>query len=582
MSNKLTNAIAFILLSTMLITAFSSSLGDSLTMDELSHIPAGYSYVSQQDFRINPEHPPLIKDLAGFPLLFLNLNFPSDSDAWQNKINGQWDYGWELMYNSGNNPDQIIFWARLPMLFVLLALGLFLFWWTKKEFGNKAALIVLALFSFSPTFLAHGRLVTTDVGAALGFLLGTYFWLKFLRKPSKKNVLLAGVMFGIAMLFKFSVVLLLPLYVIITIVYSLLKKENIFKYLALSVLAGIIGTVLVILPVYYLHTLNYPPERQLADTVDILQSSQFTALKKLDVWMADKPVIRSLGHYFLGLLMATQRTASGNTVYFLGNVSAAGWSYYFPIAYLLKMPLAFHVITVMTLALIFWALIKTPFWKNIFAKTKQCILDNFALFSMAVFIIIYWTTSVTGNLNIGVRHVLPVFPFTYVLIVAGLLFGIEKIKNFNIKKALYALIIMLLAWYAYSSISTYPYYLSYFNELAGGKDNGYKFIVDSNYDWGQDLKRLKMWLEENSVDKIKVAYFGGGDLNHYLGNKWEGFHPWDGKEQKGWVAISATLLQEGRGVAVHNFDGSTTHYMWLNDYEPVARAGKSIFIFYID
>ena len=187
MSQKTTNIIAALLLSIMFISAFTSYLGDSLTMDELSHIPAGYSYLSQKDFRINPEHPPLIKDLAAFPLLFLNLNFPSDSDAWNKDVNGQWAYGWELLYNSGNNPDQMIFWARLPMVFVLILLGWFLFYWTKKEFGNKVALLTLTLFTFSPNLLAHGRLVTTDVGATLGILLATYFWLEFLKKPSKKN-----------------------------------------------------------------------------------------------------------------------------------------------------------------------------------------------------------------------------------------------------------------------------------------------------------------------------------------------------------------------------------------------------------
>jgi len=120
MTQKTTNVVAFLLLSIMFISAFSSYLGDSLTMDELSHIPAGYSYLSQKDFRINPEHPPLIKDLAAFPLLFLNLNFPSDSDSWNKEVNSQWRYGWELLYNSGNNPEQMIFWARLPMVFVLL------------------------------------------------------------------------------------------------------------------------------------------------------------------------------------------------------------------------------------------------------------------------------------------------------------------------------------------------------------------------------------------------------------------------------------------------------------------------------
>ena len=324
MTQKTTNVVAFLLLSIMFISAFSSYLGDSLTMDELSHIPAGYSYLSQKDFRINPEHPPLIKDLAAFPLLFLNLNFPSDSDAWNKEVNSQWRYGWELLYNSGNNAEEMIFWARLPMIFVLILLGWFMFYWAKKEFGNKVALLALTLFAFSPTLLAHGRLVTTDVGATLGILLATYFWLEFLKRSSKKNVILAGISFGFAMLLKFSVVLIIPLFVIITFIYSLLKRENIFKYLILSALIGVIGTVFVILPVYQFHILNYPVQRQLSDTISLLGGPPMESLKTLCIWMADKPILRTLSHYLLGLLMATQRTAFGNTVYFMDMVSSSG------------------------------------------------------------------------------------------------------------------------------------------------------------------------------------------------------------------------------------------------------------------
>jgi len=580
MTQKTTNVVAFLLLSIMFISAFSSYLGDSLTMDELSHIPAGYSYLSQKDFRINPEHPPLIKDLAAFPLLFLNLNFPSDSDAWNKDVNSQWRYGWELLYNSGNNPEQMIFWARLPMVFVLILLGWFMFYWTKKEFGNKVALLALTLFTFSPTLLAHGRLVTTDVGATFGILLAIYFWLEFLKRPSKKNVILAGIVFGIAMLLKFSVVLIIPLFIIITFIYSLLKRENIFKYLILSALIGVIGTIFVILPVYQFHILNYPVQRQLSDTIALLGGPPMESLKTLCIWMADKPILRTLSHYLLGLLMATQRTAFGNTVYFMDMISSSGWWYYFPVVYILKLPLAFHILTIITLLLGTY-FTKDYFWKNTFKRLKNCIEKNFTAFTMTAFLMIYWITSITGNLNIGVRHVLPVFPFTFILVSWILVSVLKKIEKPAFKKAGVLLTGALLCWYIFSSLSSYPYYLSYFNELAGGTDNGYKYVVDSNYDWGQDLKRLKKWVDEKGIEKIKVDYFGGGDLNYYLGNKWERLDS-QGPPQEGWLAISATLLQGGRGYPVPGFNQSALYYKWLDDYIPVDRAGKSIFIYYIE
>jgi len=578
-SNKTTNLIALALISIMFVTAFLSYQNDSTTMDELAHISAGYSYLFQKDFRINPEHPPLIKDIAAFPLMFLDFGFPLDSPAWTDDINGQWELGWEFLYNSNNDTEQILFWSRLSMVLVLVFLAWFLFYWVKEEFGNKLALFVLTLFSFSPNFIAHGRLVTTDVGAVLGFVLALYFWIKFLRDPSKKSVILAGLVFGFAMLLKFSLILLIPLFIIITLVYVLLNKKNLLKYIGLSILIGIIGTVFVILPVYQLHVLNYPVERQLSDTKALLESSPMPPLRDAVVWMSDKPIIRSLAQYFLGLMMATQRTIFGNTVYFMGMISASGWWYYFPAVYILKVPLGFHVLALIALLMSLLA-IKRPLWVKTRERLKECILNNFTAFSMMTFILIYWGASILGSLNIGLRHILPVFPFTYILVGLALKYGIEKITLPKLKGAANWLIIVLLGWYALASLNTYPYYLSYFNEIAGGTDNGYKYVVDSNYDWGQDLKRLNQYLEKNDIEKIKVDYFGGGDLNYYLGNKWERFNALSGPQQ-GWLAISATLLQGGKGNPVPSFTSPANYYKWLDDYEPVARVGKSIFIYNI-
>jgi len=579
MSNKLTNIIAGVLLTIMFFLAFTSFLGDSVTMDELAHIPAGYSYLTQRNFRINPEHPPLIKDLAALPLLFLNINFPKDSSAWIGGVNEQWSFGWEFLYNSGNNPDQILFWARLPMVFFLIFLGWFIFRWIKKEFGNEVSLLVLTIFSFSPEFLAHGRLVTTDVGATFGVVISTYFWLIFLKNPSKKNIVLTGLIFGLALLFKFSLVLLVPFFGIITIIYAALKKESILKYLSLAFLIGIIGIIFVILPVYQFHILNYPPEKQLSDTRFILESSPIGPLKNLCIWMADKPLIRALDHYLLGLLMATQRTAFGNTVYFMDMISTSGWWYYFPIVYFLKVPLAFHILTLIALGFLLFS-IEKPFWVETKKMKEEWILKHFTEFSMLVFLVIYWVTSISGKLNIGIRHILPVFPFTYILVSLGLNFGLNKIKTSKFKRAGVYLTIILVIFYISSSLNSYPYFLSYFNEIAGGSENGYKFVVDSNYDWGQDLKRLKKFVEEKKIAKIKVDYFGGGDVYYYLGDRWEKFDPKEGP-QKGWLAISATLLQGGRGNPVPGFNQPTGYYRWLDNYQPAARAGKSIFIYYI-
>jgi len=122
---------------------------------------------------------------------------------------------------------------------------------------------------------------------------------------------------------------------------------------------------------------------------------------------------------------------------------------------------------------------------------------------------------------------------------------------------------------------------AYFNALAGGPDNGYKYVVDSNLDWGQDLKRLATYIKKNGIENIKLDYFGGGSPSYYLKNKYEKLDPYNKDQRNGWIAVSATLLQNGRGIATKGFQGSTTHYTWLNQYKPIAKAGYSIFIYYI-
>ncbi len=224
MSNRLTSVIAACLLIFMFFLAVFSMKDDSATMDEVAHLPAGYSYLTQKDMRLNPEHPPLIKDLAALPLLFIKgINFPSEIAAWKDDVNGQWGFGYHFLYGAGNPADKMIFWGRIPMVLILILLGFYIFKWAKELFGNKAAVLSLFLFSFSPTFLAHGRLVTTDVGAAAGVLIATYYFIKALKNPSKKSIIFAGIAFGLAELCKFSVILLIPFFAFLSLTWWLVK-----------------------------------------------------------------------------------------------------------------------------------------------------------------------------------------------------------------------------------------------------------------------------------------------------------------------------------------------------------------------
>ena len=190
-----------------------------------------------------------------------------------------------------------------------------------------------------------------------------------------------------------------------------------------------------------------------------------------------------------------------------------------------------------------------------------------------------------GNLNIGVRHILPTFPFIYILVCLGIKHLYQTAKQKQLKRVVCGIVLILLVWYVGSSIKTFPYYLSYYNELAGGTENGYKYAVDSNYDWGQDLKRLKKYLDDNHIENFYIDYFGGSNLDYYFGDryvKWESRTPGSEFPKGNYLAVSVSSMQGGRALACPEFDQRTDYYDWLSNYELIARAGTSIFIYYID
>lgn len=584
-SNRITNIIAFTLIGIMFTISALSIKDDVYTFDETAHIVSGYSYLTQKDYRLNPEHPPLIKDLAAFPLLFLNLNFPKDHPSWIQEGNPVWwlqfDIGNQFLYKSGNDPDLIMFWSKITMIFLLIFLGWFLFFWTRKKYGNNAALLALFFYSFSPTLIAHGRLTNTDIGAAFGVVLSTYFWIKFLEQPYRKNIILAGVMLGISLLFKFSLILLIPFLGIITIIYILIKKKNFLKYIVNSIIAGLIAFICVIWPVYYLHTMNYPPQQQLKDTVFHMETSSIPVpLVNATIWMSSQPSTRAIAHYFTGLLLAINRSATGHTTYFMGKISDEGQKPYFPIVYLIKEPIPFHILSLIAL-LLSLVYIREKTKKEFWPKLKEIIKNHFTEFSMIIFVSIYWLTSITSELNIGIRHLLPIFPFS-IFLVSVIISSWLKEPKLKIKKTFLGILII---WQIFSVFSIHPHYIAYFNELIGGPEKGHLYAVDSNLDWGQDLKRLKYWMNENNVNKIYIDYFGGGDLDYYLNGKYETWYRDNTKQDlppNSYLVISMSQLKGGQGLARKGYTGPEGYYSWLEKYEPIVVIGHSIAVFYIN
>jgi hypothetical protein len=629
---KYTSYISVVIL--LLIVAISGFLmlkvssQDSAIMDELAHIPAGYGYVKYLDYRLNPEHPPLLKALSAVPLLFMNLDFPLDQSSWATDVNGQWDAGNQFIYKyNDGKADPIIFWARLFPIILTLLLIIFVYLWSKELFGPVWALLPAFFVGLSPNFLAHGHYVTTDIASTFGFFIGAWAYVKYLISPSKGKLWVAGIAFGVAQLLKFSAVLLVPLFIFFMLVrwwlksresnWKLFSKDSLkvlWKYFLSLIVIFAIGYAIVWL-VYGIFTINYPIEKQASDTSKIMASFGggvdpnwtkcppkglgMRCLADIDIWMSSKPILRGLGHYMLGVLMVIQRSAGGNAAYFLGDISSAGWWYYFPVIFLAKEPIPILVAIGLGLLLAF-----KRFFKNIKEKKRGRFFNylelNFAEFAMISIVLFYWIYSIKSTLNIGFRHILPTLPFIYILSAGSIKKWLEikpgyeyvsiirkissAFKTFLSKSLKVFLVLFLGAWLIIDVAVSYPYFLSYFNYFGGGVLHGYKTVVDSNYDWGQDLKRLKIFVEENNIQKIGVDYFGGGDIKYYLGDKVVSW--WSAKgnpisEGVNWYAVSINTIESAKSRPINYYQVKPEDtYNWIQNYEnPYARVGTSIFVY---
>lgn len=551
------------LLLVTLIISFLLISRDCAIVDETAHIPAGYTYAAYHDARLNPEHPPLVKFMAGIPLQFINLKQPNADASWS-EIH-QWDQGWYFLFHSSNNPDQIVFWARLPMLIFVLLLGLLLYKWATEEFGHKTGLFVLLLYAFTPDVLAHGHFVTTDVPAAFGFALGIYTFNKFLDKKNLKYLIIAGLGLGVAGLLKFSTFMLYPILFLLIIIKSYfdIKAGNskfwpvFWQYFKSFFWVSVISLIVIWLT-YIPMVWSTPIGVEKAVILNNLTADPRTeVLRNFLGRLAGNPFSRALGHYLLGLMLVFGRVAGGNSTFIVGHFADKAISWFFPLAFLIKTPATI-------LILFFFSII------YLIVKKINNRREAWLLWLLCIPFILYWAISIKGSLNIGTRHLLPTLPFLYLFI--GL--AMKKIIDSKKLSANIAVIVVVFSL-AVPVLAAYPNYLSYFNIFTTGQPK-YTLMVDSSLDWGQDLKRLSAYTTANNINSIKVDYFGGGLPSYYIpeSTEWRsGYGP-----TTGWLAVSATFYQMSK---LHGREEGKWSYNWLDEFKPVKIIGDSILVYYI-
>ncbi len=613
-----------VVLSASALLMRASSFGEAAIMDELAHIPAGYSYVKFGDHRLNPEHPPLLKVLAGLPLLGLDLQFPTAHKSWTEDVNGQWIAGDLFLYHSGNNPDDIVQTARLGAIFLTLLTILVIYLWGVELIGRWWALLPATLFAASPSVLAHGHFVTTDIAATFGVCLSTYLFVRWLQRPTRGRLIGAGIGFGIAQLAKFSLVLLVPLFVFLLVAFLIaayyrrrttpnpepvLPSLRAWKRFAGLCVIFCVGYVLVF-AAYVPLVWNYPHARQISDATFILKDYNPPITRDIIMMVVQNPTTRAFGEYLLGFFMVLQRAAGGNTGYFLGDVSNFGWWYYFPTVFALKEPIPSLLLLVIGIGIALQGVIRSfaTSLRFIGKKFVEYVGTNTHEFAMILFVILYWAYSMASPLNIGFRHILPTLPLFYLLMAGALRRWVSggcttpttdptsaSQKMGRCKTIKYSFVFLLLILSFVETARSFPYYMSYFNQIGGGVSEGYRFVTDSNYDWGQDLRRLATIVKERNIQKIAIDYFGGGSPEYYLGTDVvERWSSWKGNPKEkgiGWFAVSVNNLQGSLGTLGGTVKRNPEdEYPWLTESrpslegmgqvpEPDARAGTSLFLY---
>jgi 4-amino-4-deoxy-L-arabinose transferase-like glycosyltransferase len=467
---------------------------ESISWDEGDHLFSGYMSWKHFDFGLNPEHPPLVKLVAAIPLLRMQLRVP-ELQGRQFKVEAFND---GRDFASWNYTKGILFRARMAVSVFTLLLALLVFLAAREMFGTGAGFIALILIAFDPNFLAHGALVTTDMGISCFMFASVYAFYRYVRVPSIWRLLVSGLVTGLALASKHTGILILPMLCVLVICEITRRpaSDNAAssrRQRALRLTGAFVGTTLIaVFVLWSFYGFRYrarPAGLPLNPTLD----KSLASLSK----PAEARVLGTLAHlhvlpesYIYGMA-DIQAVDDSYTAYFFGKIYPHGTWRYFPGVIAIKSTLPFLLLVLITALAV--ATRRFARWREILFLTVPPV--------------IYLSVAMSAQMNIGMRHILPIYAFLYVL-VAGAASVLIKTNN----RWIYV-VVVLLCWQAFSALRTFPSYIPYSNELWGGPANTRKYLSDSNVDWGQQLIAMRHYLDQQGIKNCWFLYFPAGAVD---------------------------------------------------------------------
>ena len=560
MFQKRTWVIPGMLLIVFLLLLLGNIFQNSPVQSEDAHLISGISHHYFWRFDLYRVNPPLVRTVAAAPVAaFCTVNPCWDKNVSYPHIRCEHPLGVEYVKANIEHATTQIRIARMTcMLFALIG-GFACYFYSLRLYGFLCGIIALVLWCFSPYILGHAATIMPDAHTASLAVVAVLFFWGWLKQPDYTHAVYAGLTLGIAELTKFTLLIFYPLFILLWLLYRLLeyKSLKLADWCNQTKQISIMFTIsLLVINMGYLFENTCKPLGSFR-----FQTTFFSGVETLkdipsgggnrfkDSLLGSVPVPFP-ANYIQGIDTQRLDFERGFPSYLHGEWADHGWWYYYLYALLIKTPLG-------TLGLFLLAIYCTFFIRNCNASWR----DEMVILLPGVVLLAF--VSSQSGFSVHSRYVIPALPFFFI--------WMSKIgKAISWKRPLFSTTAaLLLLWSVGSSLSFYPHNISYFNELVGKPKNYPKHLLDSNIDWGQDLFYLERWSRENpDVSEMKVAIWGSYPLEATTIPS-SGMPPAN-DPQPGWYAVSVNYI----------YDRSEQYRYFLN-FEPVARAGYSIWIYHL-
>jgi len=542
------------LLSAYAVMSFTAALTKGVSFDEGQQLAVGYNIWLRGDYRIEGANGDLIKRWSTLPYLVSRPDFVGPDDpTW--RAAEPYELAHRFFFEIGNRPETLLWQGRAMITLLGIALG-FLIWRCSRElFGPTAALISLGLFAFSPNMLAFGAIVSTDLSITVTLFAAVWCIWRLLHEITWGRLAASLGWIGLLLLAKLTALVIIPITAVLLVVRFTVGPPLLVRWRSRSypvtrrhtqtaIICGLIGLHIAAgwTAIWAHYGFRFPASPDPGNTDIRFREITFPdgmsgAAEQFIGWSTR---VRFLPEGFCRGVESLMGDDDQLPAYMRGKWKHGGWRSFFPYTIWVKTQPTLFVL--LALGGFLWWQAR----RRVQPASERAAPPLYAATPHLALIVVYLTVAAAGDINLGHRHVLPIYPSLYI-IAGAVAIGWRR-------RAMWGRIAIgvLLGWRVVDSLQARPNYLAYFGPQAGGSEEGHKHLVDSSLDWGMNLPALKRWLDRHNPgnrEPVFLAYFGT-DSPEYYGIKSQRLPGFIDRRPKttyaltpGYYIISATLYR---------------------------------------